>query len=59
MAASRKRGMWMGGVVPLGYEVRDRKLAIKDAEAATVRMMFVQFVRIGSATLLAARRQSR
>ena len=52
-AASRKRGMWMGGVVPMGYEVRDRKLAINDTEAATVRMMFTQFIQIGSATLLA------
>ena len=53
VAASRKRGMWMGGVVPLGYEVRDRKLAINDTEAATVRMMFERFVAVGSATALA------
>ena len=58
VAASRKRGMWMGGVVPLGYEVRDRKLAINDVEAATVRMMFAQFVQIGSATLLAKKLSS-
>ena len=58
VAASRKRGMWMGGVVPLGYEVRDRKLAINDAEAVTVRMMFAQFVQIGSATLLAKKLSS-
>ena len=37
VAASRKRGMWMGGFVPLGYEVRDRKLIINEAEAATDR----------------------
>ena len=53
VAASRKRGMWMGGVVPLGYEVRDRKLAINDVEAATVRMIFERFVAVGSATALA------
>jgi hypothetical protein len=53
VAASRKRGMWMGGVVPLGYEVRDRKLAINHAEAVTVRMMFERFVTVGSATALA------
>ncbi|MBM3960244.1 MAG: recombinase family protein [SAR202 cluster bacterium] len=52
-AASRKRGMWMGGFVPLGYEVRDRKLVINDAEAATVRMIFERFVEVGSATALA------
>ena len=34
-AASRKRGMWMGGCAPLGYDVKDRKLVINEAEAAT------------------------
>ncbi len=53
VAASRKRGMWMGGYVPLGYDVRDRKLEINEAEAATVRMIFERFVSIGSATTLA------
>jgi len=52
-AASRKRGMWMGGYVPLGYDVRDRKLIINEGEAATVRMIFKRFVAIGSATKLA------
>jgi len=52
-AASRKRGMWMGGYVPLGYDARDRKLIINEAEAATVRMIFKRFVAIGSATKLA------
>ena len=51
-AASRKKGMWMGGFVPLGYEVRDRKLIINKAEAATVRMIFERFVRVGSITKL-------
>jgi site-specific DNA recombinase len=53
VAASRRRGMWMGGVVPLGYEVRDRKLVINEAEAATVRMIFERFLKVGSATTLA------
>ena len=52
-AASRKRGMWMGGYVPLGYDLRDRKLIINEAEAATVQMIFTRFVAIGSATKLA------
>ncbi len=51
-AASRKKGMWMGGFVPLGYEVKDRKLIVKEAEAATVRMIFERFAKIGSATVL-------
>ena len=51
-AASRKKGMWMGGFVPLGYDVKDRKLVVNEAEAATVRMIFERFVKIGSATTL-------
>ncbi len=52
-AASRKRGMWMGGYVPLGYAVRDRKLVINEPEAAIVRMIFARFVEVGSATAVA------
>jgi len=51
-AASRKKGMWMGGFVPLGYDVRDRKLVINEGEAKTVRMIFERFVKVGSATKL-------
>jgi site-specific DNA recombinase len=58
IAASRKKGMWMGGVVPLGYDVKDRKLIINEAEAATVRMIFERFIRLGSATLLARELQA-
>ena len=53
IAASRQKGMWMGGNVPLGYDVEDRKLVVNDAEAAVVRRIFERFVRIGSATVLA------
>ena len=49
-AASRKKGMWMGGFVPLGYRVENRKLVIDEAEAGVVRMIFERFVKIGSAT---------
>ncbi len=52
-AASRKRGMWMGGSVPFGYDVRDRKLVVNSDEAATVRRIFERFVELGSATELA------
>lgn len=52
-AASRKRGMWMGGFVPMGYDVKDRKLVINAAEAATVRMIFERFAALGSASTLA------
>jgi site-specific DNA recombinase len=52
-AASRRKGMWMGGFVPLGYIVKDRKLVVNEAEAETVRMIFQRFARLGSATKLA------
>jgi len=53
VAASRKRGIWMGGYVPLGYDVQDRKLVVNEAEAASVRRIFERFVELGSATALA------
>ena len=43
-AASRKKGMWMGGWAPLGYDVKDRKLVVNEAEAATVRSIFERFL---------------
>ena len=52
-AASRRKGMWMGGNVPLGYRVENRKLLIQEEDAATVRMIFERFLSIGSATILA------
>ncbi len=51
-AASRARGMWMGGKVPLGYDVQDRKLVVNTAEAATVRRVFEGFAELGSGTKL-------
>lgn len=44
-AASRRRGMWMGGWAPLGYDVKDRKLVVNEAEAKLVRSIFVRFSR--------------
>ena len=52
-AASRAKGMWMGGWAPLGYDVKDRKLIVNPAEEATVRMIFERFNEVGSATVLA------
>jgi len=53
VAASRRRGMWMGGFVPMGYRVENRKLRIHDPEAAIIRMIFERFLKVGSATTLA------
>jgi len=52
IAASKKKGMWMGGTVPLGYDVRERKLYVNEAEAATVRTIYEEFLRLGNVTLL-------
>ena len=52
-AASRRKGMWMGGWAPLGYEVRDRKLVVNDADAKLVRSIFQRFLKTGSTTILA------
>ena len=51
IAASKKKGMFMGGPVPLGYRVQDRKLVIDEAEAKTVRLIFATYLRSGSITL--------
>jgi site-specific DNA recombinase len=50
--ASRKRGLWMGGVPCLGYDVGNRKLVINPAEAELVRLIFRRFLDLGSALLL-------
>jgi len=50
IAASRARGIWMGGPVPLGYRVENRKLVVDDAGAAIVRRVYEAFAEIGSAT---------
>jgi site-specific DNA recombinase len=52
IAASKAKGMWMGGVAPLGYDVKDRKLIINDAEANTVRHIFRRYLALGSVHLL-------
>lgn len=53
IAASRKKGMWMGGTVPVGYRVENRKLVIDEAAAAEVRMMFERYLELGSVPALA------
>lgn len=53
IAASRRRGMWMGGVVPFGYRAVDKKLCIEEGQSQVVRSIFQRFVTLGSATKLA------
>ncbi len=54
IAASKAKGMWMGGTVPLGYDVRERKLVINETEANLVRHIFARYAERGSVTLLQA-----
>jgi DNA invertase Pin-like site-specific DNA recombinase len=48
IAASKKKGMWMGGYPPMGYEAVDRKLAVHAQEAETVRHIFRRYAELGS-----------
>lgn len=52
IAASKKKGMWMGGLPPLGYDVQDRKLVVNDAEADTVRDIYRHYADLGSVRAL-------
>src|ERR1700719_3396848 len=48
VAASRRKGKWMGGTVPLGYDARDKKLVVNKAEAETVRYIFKRYLELKS-----------
>ena len=52
IAASKAKGMWMGGTPPLGYDVQERKLIINEPEAALVRDIFARYAETGSAAQL-------
>src|ERR1700730_6335674 len=52
IAASKQKGMWMGGLVPIGYDVIDRRLVVNHTEAETVREIFRRYLELGSVRLL-------
>src|SRR4029453_3009842 len=52
IAASKKKGMWMGGLPPLGYDVKDRKLVVNVREAETVRHIYRRYAALGSVLAL-------
>jgi DNA invertase Pin-like site-specific DNA recombinase len=52
IAASKKKGMWMGGLVPLGYNAKDRTLVINEPEAETVRTIFCLYIELGNVRLV-------
>ena len=52
IAASKRKGLWVGGMVPLGYEVRTRKVFVIKEEAERVRTIFRRYLELGSLNLL-------
>ena len=54
IGASKRKGLWMGGVVPMGYRVDNRKLVIDKEEAATVKNIFQRYLALRSITKLQA-----
>jgi site-specific DNA recombinase len=52
IAASKGKGLWMGGVPPLGYDVSDRQLVVNPAEAGTVKFIYERHLALGSVRLL-------
>ena len=51
IASSKKKGMWMGGAVPMGYEARNKKLVINPDEAEIIRRTFRLYLEVGSVRL--------
>jgi hypothetical protein len=54
IAASKRKGLWVGGMAPLGYDTKDRKITVNDAEADRVRTIFRSYLRLGSLNVLMA-----
>ena len=52
IAASKKKGLWMGGLPPLGYDVKDKKLMVNHREAETVRHIYRRYAELGSVRVL-------
>jgi site-specific DNA recombinase len=52
IAASKRKGIWMGGSVPMGYDVRERKLLVNHDEARIVKHIFERYLELASARLL-------
>jgi site-specific DNA recombinase len=48
IAASKRKGIWVGGTLPLGYEMKDGKIAIVEEEAELVRLIFRRYLELGS-----------
>src|SRR5262245_16542089 len=54
IAASKRKGLWVGGMAPLGYDTKNRKITVNGAEAERVRTIFRSYLKLGSLNLLMA-----
>jgi DNA invertase Pin-like site-specific DNA recombinase len=54
IAASKRKGLWVGGMAPIGYDTKDRKITVNEAEADRVRTIFRSYLKLGSLGLLMA-----
>ena len=54
ISASKRKGLWVGGMVPLGYDTKGRKITVNEAEAERVRTIFRSYLKLGSLNLLMA-----
>jgi hypothetical protein len=59
IAASKRKGIWMGGIVPLGYDIRERRLVVNQPAAETVREIYRRYLELGSVRLLKAELERR
>ncbi|MGE3149407.1 MAG: recombinase family protein [Pseudorhodoplanes sp.] len=59
IAASKRKGLWVGGMVPLGYDTRDRKITVNEDEAERVRTIFRTYLKLGSLNLVMAELRKR
>jgi site-specific DNA recombinase len=50
ISASKRKGLWVGGLTPLGYDTKGRKITVNDAEAERVRTIFASYLKLGRAT---------
>ena len=54
IAASKRKGLWVGGMAPIGYDTKDRKITVNQIEAERVRTIFRSYLKLGSLNLLMA-----
>jgi site-specific DNA recombinase len=59
ISASKRKGLWVGGMAPLGYDTKDRKITVNEAEAERVRTIFRSYLKLGSLNLLMAELRKR